>query len=89
MPWRKLPACDFGLSGNLEAYVTGKFSSAARLKIPTKLEPQQEVAMIRIRFVLVFAVCAGLLPSARGQEFRRLPIREYRDKMKAGWPDRP
>ena len=41
--------------------------------------------MIRIRFVLVLAVCAGLLPSVRGQEFRRLPIREYRDKMKAGW----
>ena len=28
---------------------------------------------------------AGLLPSVRGQEFRRLPVREYRDKMKAGW----
>ena len=41
--------------------------------------------MFRIRTVLVFAVCAGLLPSVRGQEFHRLPIREYRDKMKAGW----
>jgi hypothetical protein len=41
--------------------------------------------MIRIRTLLVFAVLAGLLPSVRGQEFRRLPVREYRDKMKAGW----
>ena len=41
--------------------------------------------MIRIRTLLVFAVLAGVLPSAGGQEFRRLPVREYRDKMKAGW----
>lgn len=41
--------------------------------------------MIRICTLLVLAVLAGLLPSVRGQEFRRLPVREYRDKMKAGW----
>jgi hypothetical protein len=29
---------------------------------------------------------AGLSPTkAAGQEFRRLPVKEYRDKMKAGW----
>jgi hypothetical protein len=29
---------------------------------------------------------AGLWPAqASGQEFRRLPVKEYRDKMKAGW----
>jgi len=26
-----------------------------------------------------------LVPEAAGQEFRRLPVKEYRDKMKAGW----
>ncbi len=41
--------------------------------------------MVCMRTVLVVAVCVGLLPSVRGQELRRLPVREYRDKMKAGW----
>jgi len=41
--------------------------------------------MIRICTLLVLAVLAGPLPSVRGQEFRRLPVREYRDKLKAGW----
>ncbi len=32
------------------------------------------------------ALMLGLLPGrAAGQEFRRLPVKEYRDKMKAGW----
>ncbi len=41
--------------------------------------------MIRMCVLSSFAVLIGLLPSAFGQEFRRLPVREYRDKMKGGW----
>lgn len=41
--------------------------------------------MIAVRPLLVLAVLAGSLSSARGEEFRRLPVRQYRDKMKAGW----
>ncbi|MBM4028281.1 MAG: ADP-ribosylglycohydrolase family protein [Planctomycetes bacterium] len=39
--------------------------------------------------VTVLASCVGLAAltpvRATGQEFRRLPVKEYRDKMKAGW----
>ena len=28
---------------------------------------------------------SGLVAQAMGQESRRLPVKEYRDKMKAGW----
>ncbi len=41
-----------------------------------------------IRMILGISIVspAGLLPSqAVGQESRQLPVREYRDKMKAGW----
>ncbi|MEN6575057.1 MAG: ADP-ribosylglycohydrolase family protein [Phycisphaerales bacterium] len=43
---------------------------------------------ISIHLVLgLWVLCsAGLAPGqAVGQEFRRLPVKEYRDKMKAGW----
>ena len=35
----------------------------------------------------VWSIGSLALPPARaaGQEFRRLPVKEYRDKMKAGW----
>ncbi|MGE5293629.1 MAG: ADP-ribosylglycohydrolase family protein [Solirubrobacterales bacterium] len=44
----------------------------------------------RIVMPVVLGICLalvlGLLPSrAMGQEFRRLSVKEYRDKMKAGW----
>jgi len=40
------------------------------------------------RTVIWVALCVwsiGLVGQAAGQEFRRLPVMEYRDKMKAGW----
>lgn len=39
--------------------------------------------MKRILFALLIAV--SVTPVIRAGEFRRLPVREYRDKMKAGW----
>src|SRR5512145_707218 len=53
-----------------------------------KTERSQVVNRTAIPIVsgICFMLMLGLLPSrAIGQEFRRLPVKEYRDKMKAGW----
>ena len=37
--------------------------------------------------LIAWSIAFVVLPPAQaaGQEFRRLPVKEYRDKMKAGW----
>ncbi|MBI4580715.1 MAG: ADP-ribosylglycohydrolase family protein, partial [Planctomycetes bacterium] len=37
------------------------------------------------RVVTLVLIAAFTVGSVRGAEFRRLPVKEYRDKMKAGW----
>ncbi len=43
--------------------------------------------MIRAKHLVGLLMLSFLVPafSARAEEFRRLPVREYREKMKAGW----
>ena len=43
--------------------------------------------MRRFTVLLVFLLAASFLPAAEqsGVQYRRLPVKEYRDKMKAGW----
>lgn len=46
--------------------------------------PHAEIVSRSVIVVAWLACLAGLLP-ARAAEARRLPVREYRDKMKGGW----
>jgi len=46
--------------------------------------PHAEIVSRSVIVVALLACLAGLLP-ARAAEARRLPVREYRDKMKGGW----
>ncbi|MCX5647187.1 MAG: ADP-ribosylglycohydrolase family protein [Phycisphaerae bacterium] len=52
----------------------------------TRCSPWWKGPAICVALIAWSVGLAGLSPAqAAGQEFRRLPVKEYRDKMKAGW----